>query len=99
MDDLTHIRIRANMNILFWKIKYSLEDIENKHPHRHDLIKSMTESQQWLGEAILFMHELERLQIAKSKEIYRLEIENMQLKLRIKNLEIVNTKLFENATL
>ncbi len=96
---LDWIRIRANINVLYWQIKTTLDEIKEKRPERTDYITSMELSLIWLVEASAFLVTIERGQIMMSKEIYRLELENMQLKYRLSVLEKINTKLLDDATL
>lgn len=96
---LDWIRIKANMGILFYKIKYSLEEIQRKRPERVDYIESMELSLQWVAEVSEFLNTIEKTQIIMSSENSRLHHENMILKSRITKLEQINQKLFENATL
>ncbi len=44
---LEFIKRKAGLNVVYWKIKYSLDNIKEKHEHRTDLISSMEKS---LGE-------------------------------------------------
>jgi hypothetical protein len=99
MTELTWIRIKANLNVHFWKMKNSLEEIEKKHPHRIDLITSMKQSTEWVGEATLFFSDVEKIQVAQNREISRLNLEVLQMQVRIKHLEKMNLELLENATL
>ena len=69
------------MNLLFWKIKYSLDEIKEKRPNRLDYINSMTDSLQWLGDAM---------------EVYKiLEDEYRLSKSRCFDLELINMKLID----
>jgi hypothetical protein len=99
IDSLDWIHHKASMGVLFFKIKYSLEEIQQKRPDRLDYITSMESSLLVVGETLEFISTIEKTQIIMSREISRMHLEIMQLKSRISKLEEVNQKLFENATL
>ncbi len=38
------IKRKSGMNTLYWRLKYSLDEIQEKHPERLDIIAPMEES-------------------------------------------------------
>lgn len=88
------MKTRTNMNLLFWKIQFSLEEIKTKRPERTDYIDSMTDSLIWLGDAMQVYKYLE--------DDYRLtrsrcfDLERLNLELKTDNLRL--TKLVEDLT-
>ena len=85
---------KATMNNLFYKLKFSLDEINTKHPTRNDLIDSMSKSLVDVFEMIKYLDHIEMNNRVLDKRIYSLELENMQLKQENRHL----TKHLENLT-
>ena len=86
----------ATLNLTYWKVKTSREDIENKHPTRTDLINSMKATEQDLLEISECMKYFDReIEIVKkqnfnlTKLYHELLSEVTELR-RIKNEQINN---------
>jgi len=84
------IKRKAGLNVLYWKIKFSLDNIKEKHEHRKDLIDSMEKSLTEVGEAVLYFEHVDKLLRASNSKQYQMEIEIMQLKQKIRHLEQIN---------
>jgi hypothetical protein len=88
---------KATMNNLFYKMKFSLDEINTKHPTRNDLIESMSKSLVDVFEMIKYLDHIEMNNRVLDKRIYSLELENMQLKQEnrhlSKHLENLNNEL------
>jgi len=87
MDELNLISASVKLNNVFLKLKISLEEIQEKHGNRTDLINSMERT-------IIDLMEVKATYLTLEKEFrsavssqYRLEHQNMDLKFRIKDLE------------
>jgi hypothetical protein len=87
MDELNLISASVKLNNVFLKLKLSLEEIQEKHGNRSDLINSMERT-------IIDLMEVKATYLTLEKEFrsavssqYRLEHQNMDLKFRIKDLE------------
>ena len=50
------IKRKAGMNVLYWRLKNSLDEIKEKHPERKDIIKPMEESLNEVSETILYFN-------------------------------------------
>ena len=90
------IKNMATLNLTYWKVKTSREDIENKHPTRTDLINSMKATEKDLLEISECMKYFDReIEIVKkqnfnlTKLYHELLVEVTELR-RIKNEQINN---------
>ena len=86
----------STLNLTYWKVKTSREDIENKHPTRTDLINSMKATEKDLLEISECMQYFDReIEIIKkqnfnlTKLYHELLVEVTELR-RIKNEQINN---------
>ena len=80
------IKRKAGMNVLYWRLKNSLDEIKEKHPEREDIIKPMEESLNEVSETILYFNHCDLMLRANTSRIYQLELENMKLKQEITSL-------------
>jgi len=87
------IKRKAGLNLVYWKIKYSLDNIKEKHGHRKDLIDSMEKSLTEVGEAVLYFEHVDQLLRASNSKQYQMELEIMQLKQKIRHLEQINVNI------
>jgi len=88
MDDLTLFRAGVLINHTYTKVTLSLDEIKEKHPERTDIINSMTETKDELQEVSLVFRTLEKEYRAAIQSSFRLELINMDLKRKIKDLEL-----------
>lgn len=94
--ELYIIKNMSTLNLTYWKVKTSREDIENKHPNRTDLINSMKATEKDLLEISECMKYFDReIEIVKkqnfnlTKLYHELLVEVTELR-RIKNEQINN---------
>lgn len=80
------IKRKAGMNVLYWRLKNSLDEIKEKHPEREDIIKPMEESLNEVSETILYFNHCDLMLRANNSRIYQMELENMKLKQEITSL-------------
>lgn len=80
------IKRKAGMNVLYWRLKNSLDEIKEKHPEREDIIKPMEESLNEVSETILYFNHCDLMMRANNSRIYQIELENMKLKQEITSL-------------
>ena len=85
--ELYMLTMRVQMNTLYLKIKLSREEIEQKHPHRSDLIASMREGERMAVEAYEFirlasdeMGQMQKVINAQNFSNLKLEAENIELR-------------------
>ena len=78
---------RVNLLALQESIRLSLEDIQQKHGHRADLIEPMTIHLENLSEARMVYNELEASYTRLIRRVKELELENLQLKQKLYYLE------------
>jgi hypothetical protein len=70
---------KAGLNVLYYRLKNSIEEIEEKHPDRNDLLNPMRES---LTEVA------EKVTRATNSRNHDLQLENIKLKQENKSLNI-----------
>ena len=87
MDELNLISASVKLNNVFLKLKLSLEEIQEKHGNRSDLINSMERTIIDLMEVKATYSTLEKEFRSAVSSQYRLEHQNMDLRFRIKDLE------------
>jgi len=87
MDELNLISASVKLNNVFLKLKLSLEEIQEKHGTRTDLINSMERTIIDLMEVKATYSTLEKEFRSAVSSQYRLEHQNMDLRFRIKDLE------------
>lgn len=87
---LEMIKRKTGLWTVYLKIQNSLDNIKEKHGHRTDLIDSMEKSLTEVGKAVLYFEHVDRLLRASNSKQYKMEIEIMQLKQKIRHLEQIN---------
>ena len=87
MDELNLISASVKLNNVFLKLILSLEEIQEKHGNRTDLINSMERTIIDLMEVKATYSTLEKEFRSAVSSQYRLEHQNMDLRFRIKDLE------------
>jgi len=92
---LEFIKRKAGLNVLYWKIKFSLDNIKEKHEHRKDLISSMEKSLTEVAEAVQYLNHVDKILMATNRRNHELELENIMLKQENKSLKINVEKLIE----
>jgi len=74
------IKRKTGLNVVYWKIKFSLDNIKEKHEHRTDLIESMEKSLTEVGEAVQYLNHVDKMLMATNRRNHELELENIRLK-------------------
>ena len=92
---LEFIKRKAGLNVVYWKIKYSLDNIKEKHEHRKDLISSMEKSLGEVAEALQYLNHVDKMLMATNRRNHELELENIMLKQENKSLKINVEKLID----
>jgi hypothetical protein len=92
---LEMIKRKAGLNVVYWKIKYSLDNIKEKHEHRKDLISSMEKSLTEVAEAVQYLNHVDKMLMATNRRNHELELENIMLKQENKSLKINVEKLID----
>jgi hypothetical protein len=92
---LEMIKRKAGLNVVYWKIKFSLDNIKEKHEHRKDLINSMEKSLTEVAEAVQYLNHVDKMLMATNRRNHELELENIMLKQENKSLKINVEKLIE----
>jgi hypothetical protein len=92
---LEMIKRKAGLNVVYWKIKYSLDNIKEKHEHRIDLINSMEKSLGEVAEVVQYLNHVDKMLMATNRRNHELELENIMLKQENKSLKINVEKLID----
>jgi hypothetical protein len=85
---LEMIKRKAGMNVLYWRLKNSLDEIKTKHPERLDLIKPMEISLTEVAECIEYLNFCDKVTRSTNSRNHELELENLKLKQENKSLTI-----------
>ena len=100
------IKAKVGLENVYLKTKLSLEEIQEKHPERTDLIKSMEQAIIDLSQAKYVLHRIDLKNMSLSGDLHRnsrllleLQVEINDLKKEITTLKKTNKNLLENATL
>lgn len=97
--ELYLLRIRLQANTLFLKIKFSREEIEKKHPHRTDLIKSMKEGEQMAVESYEFIRLAQDEISSLRKTLNASHLANLKLEAEVRELRQKTATLLEKVQL
>ena len=90
---------KAVLNLVYWKVKTSREDIEKTHPNKVDLIESMKLTEVDLLESVECLIWLEKNWRSDSRRNYQLERLNAELLLEIAELKKMNSELINRVDL
>ena len=55
------LKRKSGMNMLYWRLKNSLDEIKTKHPERLDLIKPMEISLTEVAECVNYLTHIEKV--------------------------------------
>jgi hypothetical protein len=99
MDELEIIKTKGNMQLLYYKIEFSLNEIKEKRPDKTDYIIAMTESLIWILEAIAMLSTLEKELRTYRSRCFDLELINLQLISENKRLTNLVTELTNKINL
>jgi hypothetical protein len=92
---LEMIKRKAGLNVVYWKIKFSLDNIKEKHEHRTDLIYSMEKSLGEVAEAVQYLNHVDKMLMATNRRNHELELENIMLKQENASLKTHVTNLID----
>lgn len=99
ISELEMLEVLASLGVHKCKLQASREDLQNKHPHRTELIDSMVESEQ----IILLVENGLRTAYdeirASGRRNYDLELINLRLMTRVQALEKTNKELMNQVNL
>ena len=82
------LKRKSGMNMLYWRLKNSLDEIKTKHPERLDLIKPMEISLTEVAECIEYLNFCDKVTRATNSRNHDLQLEN--LKLKQENISLTN---------
>lgn len=86
--NLDTLLAEVNLQALALSIRLSIEEIEEKNGHRNDLLEPMRKHEANLKKAMFIWSELKRDIKLKETRINQLELENLELRMRNKFLEV-----------
>jgi hypothetical protein len=90
---------KAVLNLVYWKVKNSREEIEKTHSHKVDLIASMKRTEVDLLESLECFYWLEKSWRSDSRRNYQLERLNAELLVEIAELKKTNAELINRVNL
>ena len=93
------IKAKVGLNKVYHRAKLALEDLENKTPHKKELIKNQRDSLIELGEALLVLNRLDLKCMSLSGDLYRNNIMLLELQAEVNELKKTNKNLLENASI
>lgn len=97
--ELYLLRIVIQADYLFYRIKLSREEIEEKHPHREDILKAMREAERIALESAEFMR-MARDEIAiHHQTLASLQIASIKLEAENRELRQKNASLLDKINL
>jgi len=77
---LEMLKRKSGLNVLYWRLKNSLDEIKTKHPERLDLIKPMEISLTEVAECIEYLNFCDKVTRSTNSRNHDLELENLKLK-------------------
>ena len=83
---LEMLKRKAGLNVLYYRLKNSIEEIETKHPERSDLLNPLRESLNEVAESIQYFTHCENVNHDLQLENIKLKQENKSLNIHIANL-------------
>ena len=92
---LEMIKRKAGLNVVYWKINNTLEEIKQKRPDRKELISSMEKSLTEVGEAVQYLNHVDKMLMATNRRNHELELENIKLKQENASLKTHVTNLID----
>jgi len=97
--ELYLLRMRLQANTLYLKIKLSREEIEQRHPHRSDLIKSMKEGEQMALESYEFIRLAQDEMSSLRNTLNASHLANLKLEAEVRELRQKNAILLSKVEL
>ena len=95
MESLDLLKAKINLQTTIIKFTSSIEELQKKHPERHDLINSMLESLEDIAEFQSVFMQLEEEFILECKTNLRLQMQISEQKYKIDKLNILVENLKE----
>ena len=98
-DTLFFILNKSTLQYNYLKVKESLKSIQDNHPNRTDLIKSMSETEQDLLNSINCWKAVQEEHTILSKRLIALEQQNIVLLNEIKEIKNINRNIINDLEL
>ena len=99
MEEIEYLINKVNIHNVAFRLKYSVEEIKRRSPHKKELMEKMTDCYEQLLEAYLYFNKLEPIIKGQEKRNFDLETINLKLQAEINQLKETNQRLLENAPL
>jgi hypothetical protein len=97
--ELYMLRIRMQANTLYLKIKLSREELEQKHPHRTDLLESMRDGERMAVESYEFIRLAQDEIGSLRKTLNASHLANIKLEAEVRELRQKNALLLDKINL
>ena len=84
---LEMIKRKSGLNMIYWRMNYTLEDLKENYPEKLKLIENLENSMSEISQSIEYLNHCDKMLNAYSSKNYQMELEIMKLKQTISNLE------------
>lgn len=81
------IKRKSGLNMIYWKMNNTLEELQEKHPEKLNLISNLENSMHEISESVEYLNHCDKMMRAYSSKNYQMELEIMKHKQTISNLE------------
>tara|TARA_R100001530_G_C4304913_1_gene151478 strand:+ start:441 stop:734 length:294 start_codon:yes stop_codon:yes gene_type:complete len=93
------INAKVGLMKVYLRAKQALEDLEEKTPHKKELIRTQKDSLMELDYSKVILHRLDEKCMAQSSQLHSLNILNLELKAENIKLKTTIENLLNDATL
>ena len=84
---LEMIKRKSGLNMIYWRMNYTLEDLKENYPEKLKLIENLENSMSEISQSIEYLNHCDKMLRAYSSKSYQMELEIMKHKQTISNLE------------
>lgn len=95
MEEINVQLAQSSLNLAIYSMRFSIDEIKEKHPGRIDLIESMEKHLKGLSESLVVFRELEKENRMLRRLNMNYHIETMELKYEVEKLKNTNQELLK----
>lgn len=95
MEEINIQLAQSSLNLAIYSMRFSIDEIREKHPGRTDLIESMEKHLKGLSESLVVFRELEKENRMLRRLNMNYHIETMELKYEVEKLKNTNQELLK----
>ena len=74
------IKRKSGLNMIYWQMNYTLEELQEKHPDKLVYIEKLDKAMREIAETVEYLTHCENVFRATERRSHKLELENLQLK-------------------